>query len=95
MEKFLQLLRILFHMKIYPQSCTATLAKKYLETKSVGKLEHEDEAQEKEEDGCKWVKTDSDCMFMCSLRFLISLNKKKKFYLETTNSIFFLLQLLF
>ena len=65
-------MRILLHKKIYHQSSTAMLAKKYLETKSVGKLEYKDKAEEKEEDGCKWVKTDSDCMFIYKLIFSCS-----------------------
>lgn len=63
MEK---LLRILLHKKLYPQNSTAMMAKKYLETRSVGKLEYKGKAQDnqnqedKEDDGYKWVKTDSD-----------------------------------
>ncbi|ONK66076.1 uncharacterized protein A4U43_C06F3910 [Asparagus officinalis] len=58
--KMEKLVRILLQKKIHPQSSAAIFAKKYLETKSVGKLEYKDKAQEKEEDGSKWVKTDSD-----------------------------------
>lgn len=63
------MIKNLLHKKIYPQSSTAMLAKKYLETKSIGKLEYKEKGKEKEkeEDGCKWVKTDSDCKFMCRL----------------------------
>ena len=64
----MQLMRILLHRKICPQSSTAML---------VGKLKYKDKTQEKEEDGCKWVKTDSDCMFMCKLIFCCSLKKTK------------------
>ncbi|XP_020244466.1 uncharacterized protein LOC109822645 isoform X2 [Asparagus officinalis] len=57
MEK---LMKVLLHKKIHPQSSAAMLAKKCLERISVATLENKEQIQDKEEDGSKWVKTDSD-----------------------------------
>ncbi|KAL2336416.1 hypothetical protein Fmac_010862 [Flemingia macrophylla] len=57
MEK---LLRTMLHKKIYTQNCSpASLMKKCLEDKSTRKR-NEDESEERNGDGCKWVKTDSE-----------------------------------
>ncbi|KAF8406828.1 hypothetical protein HHK36_005949 [Tetracentron sinense] len=65
MEK---LLRAILHKKIYPQkSSPSSSMKKYLENRHTLKTSSEDEMQEKANDGCKWVKTDSECMFLLSL----------------------------
>ncbi|GLT56038.1 hypothetical protein SLA2020_291110 [Shorea laevis] len=59
MEK---LLRMMLHKKIYTQnSSRASSMKKYLEEKQTGKRQSEDETQERNSDGHKWVKTDSEC----------------------------------
>ncbi|GLU22485.1 hypothetical protein SLE2022_385560 [Rubroshorea leprosula] len=58
MEK---LLRMMLHKKIYTQnSSRASSMKKYLEDKQTGKRRSEDETQERNSDGHKWVKTDSE-----------------------------------
>ncbi|KAJ6826937.1 uncharacterized protein M6B38_369780 [Iris pallida] len=56
MEK---LLRVILHKNKYPQSSNK-MTKKYLEKKPLEKIGCKDEIGEKEEDGCKWVKTDSE-----------------------------------
>ncbi|XP_010540190.1 PREDICTED: uncharacterized protein LOC104814044 [Tarenaya hassleriana] len=58
MEKFL---RMMLHKKINPQaSSRATSVKNYLQDKQRVSKNIEEEANEKSNDGCKWVKTDSD-----------------------------------
>ncbi|KAJ3705842.1 hypothetical protein LUZ61_009547 [Rhynchospora tenuis] len=58
MEKFL---KSMLRKKIYPQSATTMPTKKYLQKKYHEKLSIEETAaQEKGDDGEKWVKTDSD-----------------------------------
>ncbi|XP_058108655.1 protein DEEPER ROOTING 1-like [Magnolia sinica] len=56
------LLRKILHKKIYPQNTGATsTAKKYLVHKRTAKMKDaENPTDEKESDGCKWVKTDSE-----------------------------------
>ncbi|XP_077234645.1 protein DEEPER ROOTING 1-like [Tasmannia lanceolata] len=57
MEK---LLRAILHKKVYPQSSASTSTKKYLGSKQTTKIDTQDQTQERTNDGCKWVKTDSD-----------------------------------
>ncbi|KAA8540231.1 hypothetical protein F0562_024206 [Nyssa sinensis] len=58
MEK---LLRTMLSKKLYPRnSSRASSMKKYIEDKQMPKKGKEDERQEKTNDGCKWVKTDSE-----------------------------------
>ncbi|KAK9280859.1 hypothetical protein L1049_003750 [Liquidambar formosana] len=60
-SKMEKLLRTMLHKKIYPQnSSRASSMKKYLEDKQMPKTGNEDERKEKANDGCKWVKTDSE-----------------------------------
>lgn len=63
----LQLLRMMLHKKINPQSASrASSVKKYIEDKQVPNKRNEDQDQEprdRTDDGCKWVKTDSECKF--------------------------------
>ncbi|XVF25241.1 hypothetical protein REPUB_Repub13aG0196300 [Reevesia pubescens] len=64
MEK---LLRVMLHKKFYNQNPSrASSMKKYLEDNQTPKRQNnEDETLErKNEDGCKWVKTDSECKFI-------------------------------
>ncbi|XP_010939894.1 protein NEGATIVE GRAVITROPIC RESPONSE OF ROOTS [Elaeis guineensis] len=57
MEK---ILRTLLHKKIYPRSsASSSSTRKYLEEKPMEKVQAE-EKEEKGEDRCKWVKTDSE-----------------------------------
>ncbi|GFZ04319.1 hypothetical protein Acr_16g0009430 [Actinidia rufa] len=58
MEK---LLRTIISKKIYPHnSSQASSMKKYLEDKQIPKKKKEVKAGEKANNGCKWVKTDSE-----------------------------------
>ncbi|KAJ1407071.1 hypothetical protein SESBI_24599 [Sesbania bispinosa] len=58
MEK---LLRTILHKKIYTQnSSRAPMMKKCLEDKKLTRKRNEDEPEERTDDGCKWVKTDSE-----------------------------------
>ncbi|XP_061342925.1 protein NEGATIVE GRAVITROPIC RESPONSE OF ROOTS [Gastrolobium bilobum] len=58
MEK---LLRTIIHKKIYSQNPSrASLMKKCLEDKKITRKRNEDEPEERTDDGCKWVKTDSE-----------------------------------
>lgn len=59
----LQILRMMIHKKIYPGSSVSTSTKKYLEDKHMEKVQESDKGEERGEDRCKWVKTDSDCKF--------------------------------
>ena len=43
--------------------------KKCLEDRKIPK-KNEDEAEERADDGCKWVKTDSECKFIYAILFL-------------------------
>ncbi|KAJ0987491.1 hypothetical protein J5N97_005847 [Dioscorea zingiberensis] len=54
-SKIEKLLRMILHKKIYPKSSTPPLLKKYLDKK-----QDEKRLKEEEEEGCKWVKTDSE-----------------------------------
>ncbi|KAG1366394.1 hypothetical protein COCNU_13G001840 [Cocos nucifera] len=56
MEK---ILRTLLHKKIYPRSSASSSTRKYLEERPMEKVQAE-EKEEKGEDRCKWVKTDSE-----------------------------------
>ncbi|XP_040873189.1 protein NEGATIVE GRAVITROPIC RESPONSE OF ROOTS isoform X1 [Glycine max] len=59
MEK---LLRTMLHKKIYTQnSSRSPLVKKGIEDKKMTRKRNEDESDERNGDGCKWVKTDSEC----------------------------------
>ena len=56
----------MLHKKIYPQGASPTMSlKKYLEDKHILKpsSNDEDESDAITENGCKWVKTDSECKF--------------------------------
>ncbi|KAK7275567.1 hypothetical protein RIF29_16686 [Crotalaria pallida] len=58
MEK---LLRTILHKKIYAQnSSRASSMKKYLEDTKITRNKNEDELEERSDEGCKWVKTDSE-----------------------------------
>ncbi|KAJ6805066.1 uncharacterized protein M6B38_182000 [Iris pallida] len=59
MEK---LLKTILHKQIYTQSQSSNnmAAKKCLEKKPTEKIGYKDEVREKEDDGSKWVKTDSE-----------------------------------
>lgn len=60
----LQLLRTMLSKKIYPQNASrASSMKRYLEDRPKTRTEKdEDESQEeKRQESCKWVKTDSEC----------------------------------
>ncbi|KAH1085321.1 hypothetical protein GLYMA_07G040800v4 [Glycine max] len=58
MEK---LLRTMLHKKIYTQnSSRSPLVKKGIEDKKMTRKRNEDESDERNGDGCKWVKTDSE-----------------------------------
>ncbi|XP_039145673.1 protein NEGATIVE GRAVITROPIC RESPONSE OF ROOTS-like [Dioscorea cayenensis subsp. rotundata] len=54
-SKIDKLLRMILHKKIYPPSSTPTLLKKYLDKK-----QDEKRIKDEEDEGCKWVKTDSE-----------------------------------
>ncbi|RDX68997.1 hypothetical protein CR513_51949, partial [Mucuna pruriens] len=63
MEK---LLRTILHKKIYTQnSSRASLMKKSIEDKKMTRKRNQNESYERTDDGCKWVKTDSECKY-CS-----------------------------
>ena len=56
--------------KMYPQNASrASSVKRYLEDKQVPKTKNKEEEthEGKSNDGCKWVKTDSECKLMFSL----------------------------
>ncbi|XP_020103858.1 uncharacterized protein LOC109720914 [Ananas comosus] len=55
-----KILRMMIHKKIYPGSSVSTSTKKYLEDKHMEKVQESDKGEERGEDRCKWVKTDSD-----------------------------------
>lgn len=58
----MQLLRTILHKKIYSQnSYRPSSVKNCLEDKKMPKKRNEDEPEENADDGCKWVKTDSEC----------------------------------
>ncbi|KAK6944726.1 hypothetical protein RJ641_025828 [Dillenia turbinata] len=58
MEK---ILRAILQKKIYPQSsCPTSSTKKYLENRQISSVGKEEETYEKEDEGSKWVKTDSE-----------------------------------
>ncbi|GAV61428.1 hypothetical protein CFOL_v3_04955 [Cephalotus follicularis] len=57
MEK---LLRVMLHKKMYSNSSRASSMKKYLEDKQMPTKKNEEEKRERTDDGCKWVKTDSE-----------------------------------
>lgn len=66
----LQFLRIMLHKKMNPQNASrAPSMKKYLEdTKQAsnnknGTEDDREKLQGKNKEGCKWVKTDSECKF--------------------------------
>ncbi|KAK7294468.1 hypothetical protein RJT34_17357 [Clitoria ternatea] len=64
MEK---LLRTILHKKIYTQgqnSSRASLIKKCIEDKKMTRKRTEDESEDRTDDGCKWVKTDSEWQLM-------------------------------
>lgn len=55
-------MKSILRKKIYPQNATAIPTDKYLQRKHQDKLSIEEAAaQEKGDDGEKWVKTDSEC----------------------------------
>lgn len=57
----MQLLRAILSKKMYPQYASrASSTKKFLEDRPMPNTRKEDET-EKANDGCKWVKTDSEC----------------------------------
>ncbi|XP_004488128.2 protein DEEPER ROOTING 1 [Cicer arietinum] len=66
MEK---IMRAVLHKKIHPHgSCSTTFVKKYLENDPMPQYEDIDDEEEELttsaiDKGCKWVKTDSECMF--------------------------------
>jgi hypothetical protein len=52
----------MLHKKMNQQnSYRASSAKRYIADKQMPKRENDDETPEKTNDGCKWVKTDSEC----------------------------------
>nr|DAD49158.1 TPA_asm: hypothetical protein HUJ06_019095 [Nelumbo nucifera] len=55
-SKMEKLLKDMLHKRIYPRSSSTSSTKKYLENRQMLKTGNED-------DGCKWVKTDSECKF--------------------------------
>ncbi|XP_072980294.1 protein NEGATIVE GRAVITROPIC RESPONSE OF ROOTS-like [Typha angustifolia] len=55
-----KILRTVLQKKIYPQTSASMSTKKYLENKPTDKMKHHSKKEEKDEDGCKWVKTDSE-----------------------------------
>lgn len=60
----LQLLRIMLHKKMSSQNASrASSMKKYIEDKQVPKNKNDEdqERRQRTDDGCKWVKTDSEC----------------------------------
>lgn len=65
----------MLHKKMSPQnSYRASSVKKYLEDKPIEKKRNNDEddndnnqRREKTDDGCKWVKTDSECKLFQTL----------------------------
>ncbi|KAK7349312.1 hypothetical protein VNO77_06583 [Canavalia gladiata] len=62
MEK---LLRTILHKKIYTQNPSrASMMKKCIEDRKMTRKRNEDESEERTDDGCKWVKTDSECKFL-------------------------------
>ena len=62
---YLQILRLLLHKKIYPQSSSSTLSiMRYLENRHMPKSDNEVEVHEKVTEGSKWVKTDSECKLL-------------------------------
>lgn len=71
-----QLLRVMLHKKINPQnSYRASSATRYLDDKQMPKKGKDDETQEKTQEGCKWVKTDSECKDASSFQGLEKLLK--------------------
>lgn len=61
----MQLLRTILHKKIFTQNPSgASMLKKCLEDKKSIRNRNDDEAEEKTDVGCKWVKTDSECKFI-------------------------------
>lgn len=74
----LQILRLLLHKKIYPQSSSSTLSiMRYLENRHMPKSDNEDEVNEKVTEGSKWVKTDSECKSLCVDLFISAKNSQK------------------
>lgn len=60
----MQILRKILHKKIRSQTARSTSMKRFLEDKKMPKINDHDEDEETEgrtDDGCKWVKTDSEC----------------------------------
>ena len=52
----------MLHKKICTQnSSRSPLVKKCIEDKKMTRKKNEDESDERNGDGCKWVKTDSEC----------------------------------
>ncbi|KAL0354455.1 UNVERIFIED_CONTAM: hypothetical protein Sradi_3892400, partial [Sesamum radiatum] len=62
LRSHLQLMRTMLTKKIYSQSSSRSpSSKKYIEDcRSTSTAEREEEAQDKGQDGSKWVKTDSE-----------------------------------
>ena len=72
-------MRAILHKKIYPQgSCSTTpFVKKYLEATPISDDGEDDDDEEElaaaaAENGCKWVKTDSECKFYTLINLFIS-----------------------
>nr|XP_019704802.1 uncharacterized protein LOC105042073 [Elaeis guineensis] len=59
-SKIEKLLKTILHKKIHPQNSNSTSKMKYLEKKQEETTHAEDKMHEKEKDGGKWVKTDSE-----------------------------------
>ena len=71
----MQLLRTILHKKIGAQnSSRSPLMKKCLEDKKTTRKKNEEEPEERTDDGCKWVKTDSECKliltFICIMQHI-------------------------
>ncbi|KAG1334350.1 UDP-N-acetylenolpyruvoylglucosamine reductase [Cocos nucifera] len=59
-SKIEKLLKTILHKKIHPQNSNSTSKMKYWEKKQEETTQAEDKMHEKEKDGGKWVKTDSE-----------------------------------
>ncbi|XP_028783895.1 uncharacterized protein LOC114739954 [Neltuma alba] len=59
-SKMEKLLRTILHKKIYSQTSRSPSMRRCLEDKKIAKRNDEEETEERTDDGCKWVKTDSE-----------------------------------
>ena len=61
----------MLHKKLYTQNNSrAPVLKKCIENKKSIKKRNDDEAEERIDEGSKWVKTDSECKFIFTFIFM-------------------------